>query len=314
MASASVSISAAVSHLLFAVPQWLQLLFLQLFLIYFLLSYNGFNFCFCFCSCFSSFYSVLQWLKVLVYFCCCFSSFFCCPAMSSAFISVSAAVSHLFFAVLQWLPPLFRFLQLFLIYFLLSCNGFRFYFCFCNCFPSNFCCPAMVSASVSIYVAVSHLSFAILQWLPLLFLFMQLFLTYLLLFCNGFRFYLCFCSCFLPIFCCSAMASAFIYVSAAVSYLSFAVLQWLPPLFMFLQLFLIYFLLSCNGFRFFMFLQLFPIYFLLSCNDFCFFFCNYSKLFLFCLANVYSLCFLGQHKHFLQRCWARNVSCKSSVS
>jgi hypothetical protein len=86
----------------------------------------------------------------------------------------------------------------------------------------------MASAFVSVYAAVSYLSFAVLQWLPLLFMFLQLFLTYLLLFCNGFRFYLCFCSCFLPIFCCSAMASPFVYVSAAVSHLFFAVLQWLP--------------------------------------------------------------------------------------
>jgi hypothetical protein len=101
MASAFVTVSADVSHIIFAVLQWLQLLFLQLFLIYFLLSYNGFSFCFCFCSCFSSISSVLKWLQVLVYFCCCFSSFFCCPAVASALVSVSAAVSHLFYAVLQ---------------------------------------------------------------------------------------------------------------------------------------------------------------------------------------------------------------------
>jgi hypothetical protein len=128
------------------------------------------------------------------------------------------------------------FLQLFPIYFLLSCNGFSFCFYLCSCF-----------SSIS----------SVLQWLQLLFLFLQLFPIYLLLSCNGFRFYFCFFSCLSYILCCPAMASASVSISAAVSHL-----------------FLLH--MSCNGFSFCFYLCscFSSISSVLQWLRFCFCFCN----------------------------------------
>ncbi len=176
------------SQLFFAVQQWIQLLFmfLQLFLIYF------------FCPAMAS-GSSLFLLLFLIFFCCpamvsaflcfcsCFSSNFCCPAMASASVSVSEAVSHLFFAVIQWLQLLFLLLQLFIIYFCCpTIASASVSVSFCSCFSSIFC-PAMASASI---------------------LFLHCFATVFCCSCNRFRFCFCHCSCFSSIFCCPAMSSA----------------------------------------------------------------------------------------------------------